>query len=103
MLLTDGAKPSLIHALQMSGLCSNKHGRQRRIRNSGCSAEVTECKCCYLSFLHHESTNSGCRDAHEKISSLAFLKQVAALALAPVTETGFSHRLTAYKIVEHFF
>ena len=23
--------------------------------------------------------------------------------LAPVSETGFSHRLTAYKIVEHFF
>ena len=23
--------------------------------------------------------------------------------LAPVAETGFSHRLTAYKIVEHFF
>ena len=25
------------------------------------------------------------------------------LPLAPVAETGFSHRLTAYKIVGHFF
>ena len=28
---------------------------------------------------------------------------LACLSIAPVAETGFSHRLTAYKIVGHFF
>ena len=34
-----------------------------------------------------------------KLFMFAYTRQ----SIAPVTETGFSHRLTAYKIVRHFF
>ena len=36
-------------------------------------------------------------------STLHYIGIVSISYLAPVAETGFSHRLTAYKIVGHFF
>ena len=38
-----------------------------------------------------------------RLACLSTAKLTAGISLTPVSETGFSHTLTAYKIVGHFF